>query len=98
MADFFKQECTLECRCPILDDIMNASITKKTEDIIMTKPTAAFLNGYCLVPKGLSGHGLSRANGLTRYERPWSSLIEGDEQLDRPNSQTTMDLCYAYVA
>ena len=29
---------------------------------------------------------------------PWSSLVEGDEQLDRPNSQTTMELCHARVA
>ena len=28
---------------------------------------------------------------------PWSSLEVGDEQLDRPNSQTTMELCHAYV-
>ena len=28
----------------------------------------------------------------------WSSLVEGDEQLDRPNSQTTMELCHACVA
>ena len=25
----------------------------------------------------------------------WSSLVEGDEQLDRPNSQTTMEYCHA---
>ena len=24
----------------------------------------------------------------------WSSLVQGDEQLDRPNSQTTMELCH----
>ena len=30
--------------------------------------------------------------------RSWSSLVEGDEELDRPNSQTTMKLCHAYVA
>ena len=27
-----------------------------------------------------------------------SSLVEGDEQLDRPNSQTTMEVCHARVA
>ena len=26
---------------------------------------------------------------------PWRSVVEGDEQLDRPNSQTTMELCVA---
>ena len=26
-----------------------------------------------------------------------SLLLEGDEQLDRPNSQTTMELCHACV-
>ena len=30
--------------------------------------------------------------------RVWSSLVEGDEQLDRPNSQTTMELCRKCVA
>ena len=25
--------------------------------------------------------------------KPWSSLVEGDELLDRPNSQTSMELC-----
>ena len=30
--------------------------------------------------------------------KPWSSLVEGDEQLDRPNSQTTMECCHACVA
>ena len=29
---------------------------------------------------------------------PWSSLVEGDEQLDWPNSQKTMELCHAYGA
>ena len=24
--------------------------------------------------------------------KPWSSLVEGDEKLDRPNSQTTMNV------
>ena len=28
---------------------------------------------------------------------PWSSLVEGVEQLDQPNSQTTMELFHAYV-
>ena len=28
----------------------------------------------------------------------WSSLVEGDAQLDRPNSQTTMEVCHACVA
>ena len=28
----------------------------------------------------------------------WSSLVEGDEQLDQRNSQTTMELCHACVA
>ena len=29
---------------------------------------------------------------------PWSSLVEGDEQLDRPNSKTTKELRDASVA
>ena len=28
---------------------------------------------------------------------PWSSLVEGDEQLDRPNSQKFTKLCHACV-
>ena len=27
----------------------------------------------------------------------WSSLVEGDEQLDRANSQTTLELCHACI-
>ena len=30
--------------------------------------------------------------------KPWTSLIEGDEQLDQPNSQTNMELYHACVA
>ena len=30
--------------------------------------------------------------------QPWSSLVVGDEQLDRPNSQTTIELWHASVA
>ena len=30
--------------------------------------------------------------------KSWSCLVEGDEQLDWPNSQTSMELCHAYVA
>ena len=30
--------------------------------------------------------------------QPWSSLVEGDEQLDRHNSQTTKELFHARVA
>ena len=32
------------------------------------------------------------------YDGTWSCLVEGDEQLDWPNSQTSMELCHAYVA
>ena len=32
------------------------------------------------------------------FNSAWSSLVEGDEQLERPNSQTTMELCHARVA
>ena len=33
----------------------------------------------------------------TRYDDPWSTLVE-DEQRDRPNSQTTIELCHLCVA
>ena len=33
-----------------------------------------------------------------RSTNAWSSLVEGDEQLGRPNIQTTMELCHACVA
>ena len=34
-----------------------------------------------------------------RTAKTWSSLVEGeDEQLDRPNSQATMECCHACVA
>ena len=32
------------------------------------------------------------------WNQSWSSLGERDEQLDRPSSQTTMELCLARVA
>ena len=31
-------------------------------------------------------------------DQPRSSLVEGDEQLERPNSQATMKFCHACVA
>ena len=34
---------------------------------------------------------------LLQAIQQWSSLVEGDEQLDRPNSQTTTELCHACV-
>ena len=33
-----------------------------------------------------------------QLQQSWSSLVEWDEQLDRSNSQTTMELCNACVA
>ena len=33
-----------------------------------------------------------------RWAGPWSSLVEGDEQLDWANKQTTLKLCHACVA
>ena len=30
--------------------------------------------------------------------RPFAFSLKGDEQLDRPNSQTTMELCHACAA
>ena len=39
-----------------------------------------------------------RREGLKGWNKAWSSLVEGDEQLSRPNSQTTMELCHACVA
>ena len=35
---------------------------------------------------------------LTSTSRPWSSLVEGDEQLDLLNSQSTFEICHACVA
>ena len=29
--------------------------------------------------------------------RAWSSLVEGDEHLDWPNSQRTMELCHTFI-
>ena len=36
--------------------------------------------------------------GFSELPCAWSSLVEGDEQLDRPNSQTFMELCLACAA
>ena len=41
-------------------------------------------------------HSINRA--IRWYTVAWSSLVEGDEQLDRPNSQTFMELCLACAA
>ena len=42
---------------------------------------------------------LAIAAFLNEYTiNPRSSLVEGDEQLDWPNSQTTTELCHACVA
>ena len=30
------------------------------------------------------------------YAAPWNSLVDGDEQLDGPSSQTCMEGCHAY--
>ena len=35
---------------------------------------------------------------VIRSDQPWSSLVEGDEQPDRPNSQTCMESCHACAA
>ena len=35
---------------------------------------------------------------MTALHVAWSSLVEGDEQLDWPNSHTTMELCNVCVA
>ena len=32
-----------------------------------------------------------------KWPSPWSSLVEVDEQLDWPNSQSTMEFCHACV-
>ena len=33
-----------------------------------------------------------------KLDQPWSSFVEGYEQLDQPNSQTCMDGCHVCVA
>ena len=37
------------------------------------------------------------SDSRTKLPMPRSLLVEGDEQLDRSNSQTTMELCHASV-
>ena len=44
-----------------------------------------------------SERNVDNANKRFRLIKAWSSLIVGDEQLDWPNSQTTMELCHACV-
>ena len=41
---------------------------------------------------------MERLDTDKQWQRPQSSSVEGDEQLDWPNSQTTMELCPACVA
>ena len=45
--------------------------------------------------KSLASHLL---NETLSWDVPWSSLVEGDEQLDQPNSQTCMEWCHASAA
>ena len=35
---------------------------------------------------------------LKRPSQPWISLVEGDEQPDRPNSQMCMECFHGYAA
>ena len=35
---------------------------------------------------------------MSATAKTWSSLVDGDGQLDQPNSQTTLELCHACVA
>ena len=48
------------------------------------------------VKQALHGRLLSHIPYLTIMS--WSSVVEGDDQLDWPNSQTTLELCHACVA
>ena len=41
---------------------------------------------------------ITRTKSLSIQCLVWSSLVEGDEQLDRPNSQTTMEFCHSCAA
>ena len=36
-------------------------------------------------------------NTSDKGDKAWCSLVEGDEQLDRPNNQTIMESCHACV-
>ena len=42
--------------------------------------------------------GKEKIDYLIKTNNACSSLVEGDEQLNWPNSQTTMELCHADVA
>ena len=41
---------------------------------------------------------MKRTKHLLCKVGPWSSLVEGDEQADWPNSQTCMESCHASAA
>ena len=61
-----------------------------------------FTTAFCLYlkeGKSLSGSFFAFVCTPSWYRsNPWSSLVEGDEQLDRAKSQTTMELWHACVA
>ena len=42
--------------------------------------------------------GADDSSELWRHPHPWSSVLEGDEQLDRQNSQMSLECCHACVA
>ena len=58
-----------------------------------------FLGLLCLRPQPKITPILRPAGRHTSLLKPnpWNFLVEGDEQLDRPNSQTTMECCHACV-
>ena len=43
-------------------------------------------------------HDVHHSFSVTYKANQWSSLEEGDEQLELPNSQTIMEICHACVA
>ena len=43
-------------------------------------------------------HFFKKNRQIGKLPSPWSSLVEGDKQLDQPKSQTCLECCHACAA
>ena len=90
----------LKCRSNDLMTVLNWTFPASFTSLLSLRCNKIVIKIWMGENQGTSGvrsdHSTNRATA-TRPD-PWSSLAEGDEQLDWPNSQTTLELCHACVA
>ena len=74
---------------------------RKQPVVFLTKFFCDYHLAICRINNNLllqSNHQVVLFKTQIQSRSPWSSVVEGDEQLDWPNSQTTVELGYASVA